>query len=243
MPIPIGIPVQNGVPISLLPGVKYELKNGGNNVSQTGLVDLTPSERGRKIGLTFGSMPISASGKIVIDGDFYSSIQGDPKNQSPYLILLPGVLGYDVPYLALSGAYLDSFNPGGTKYNPVRVLEMLGGIGNGSGGSSVALDASVAAAGTGSGTLVSGQYMSTGQLLYIQWGISQDTLGTSPHASYIQINDPQDAVIAKVRGAVNPYGTLVIRVNVNVSSSTPYTFSYENGDSVAHWFLLVATVI
>ena len=243
MPQPLGIPVQNGVPVALHPGIMYELRNYGNASSNTGKCDVTPTEKGRKVGLTFGAITISAGGKIRIDGDLYASIQGSEDNASTSLQLLPGLNGYDVPYVALAGSYLNYYSVGQTVYNPVRILELLGSIGAGSGSSSVALDESVASAGSGSGTLTSPTYMQTGQCLHIQWGISQDSLGTSPHGSYILVSGPQGETILKVRGAVNPYGKMSIRVNAHVSSSTPYTFSYENGDSVAHWFLLVATVI
>lgn len=95
-----------------------------------------------------------------------------------------------------------------------------------------ALDESVAAGGSGSGNLLS--ISTAGSLLFVQLAISQDSLGTSPHASYISVIDPGGDTILKVRGAVNN----PVAVYIRAADTGMYTFAYENGDSVAHWFLI-----
>lgn len=100
------------------------------------------------------------------------------------------------------------------------------------------LDESVAAAGTGTGTfLASTTY--NGSLAYIQMAISDDALGTSPHASYIQILDSAGNIVAMIKGAVNSpfFG------KIQLQSIGQYTYKYLNGDSVAHWFFLSAYVV
>lgn len=98
------------------------------------------------------------------------------------------------------------------------------------------LDESVASGGSGSGNLLN--VPTAGSLLYIQLAISQDTLGTSPHSSYISIIDPGGNTIVKVRGAVNSPLSAYIRAALTGT----YKYSYENGDSVAHWFLINFTI-
>lgn len=100
------------------------------------------------------------------------------------------------------------------------------------------LDLSVAAAGSGNGTfLASTTY--NGSLAYIQMGISEDALGTSPHDSYIQILDSAGNIVAMIKGAVNSpfFG------KIQLQSIGQYTYKYLNGDSVAHWFFLSAYVV
>ncbi len=238
------IPVTNGVPVKLYPGVKYTLRNNQYGTEVTGLVDLIPSKRGREIGLQNAvGLAVSSNGKIRLDGTYYEAVQGNAKNISTKLVLEPGYDGEDVPYLALQGSYLAGGIPGVSKYNPVAAIEAISRLGSSSGGGSVAIDADVASGASGSGELLSPTYMQNGELLVITWGISHDSVGTSPHAPYILVLDPQSTPILKVRGVVNPYGSVIVRVSEAVSSSAPYTFSYENGDSVSHWFLLAAYTI
>lgn len=92
------------------------------------------------------------------------------------------------------------------------------------------VDESVASAGSGSATY--SPSLGTDYALFTG-GISQDSLGTSPHDSYITVTDGNGNLMFKIRGALNsPFkiriGPLAGTVNI----------AWKNGDSVAHWFLL-----
>lgn len=96
--------------------------------------------------------------------------------------------------------------------------------------SSLVVDASVAAAGSGSATFTPNQGIDHA---VFTGGISQDTLGTDPHASYITVTDANENLMFKIRGALNsPFsiraGPLAGKISI----------AWQNGDSVAHWFLL-----
>lgn len=111
---------------------------------------------------------------------------------------------------------------------PWRLLETIRPAGGSSG--KLIVDESVAAAGTGSGTYTPNLGI---DYALFTGGISQDTLGTSPHDSYITVTDGNGRLMFKIRGALNsPFkiyiGPLAGTVNI----------AWANGDSVAHWFLL-----
>lgn len=99
----------------------------------------------------------------------------------------------------------------------------------------VSFNGSIAAAGSQTGTLS----VNPGDELVIIGGISQDTLGTSPHASYIYINDQNAYTLWQIIGAVIPYSTVKVRVPYQ-DKNVAVTFAWKafNGDSVAHWFTL-----
>lgn len=108
------------------------------------------------------------------------------------------------------------------------------------------LDESVAAAGSLSKTNIIGG-VNYGALMYFYMGISQDALGTSPHASYIDLYDNYSGyLIARVKGAINSplSGKFVFPVpSGGGQNTTGVSYSYLNGDSVAHWFFLHIVVI
>lgn len=70
-------------------------------------------------------------------------------------------------------------------------------------------------------------------------GISQDSLGTSPHSSYVIVTDPNGDNIIQQYGAIgNGYITALIPLAVSGS----YSYTCHNGDSVAHYFQALGTV-
>jgi hypothetical protein len=115
-----------------------------------------------------------------------------------------------------------------TTLTPWRLLETIRPS-RGSQGKLV-VDESVASAGSGSATYSPSLGI---DYAFFTGGISQDSLGTSPHDSYITVTDGNGYLMFKIRGALNsPFkiriGPLAGTVNI----------AWENGDSVAHWFLL-----
>lgn len=98
------------------------------------------------------------------------------------------------------------------------------------------LDLSVAA---GEGATV-GPYNIPGSSLFIvQAGISQTTLGTTPHASYLRIADPSGNYPIYLKGAV----VSAIAKKFYSARAGNYNIEYLNGDSVAHWFFLNMYVV
>lgn len=114
-----------------------------------------------------------------------------------------------------------------------RMLELIRPVQQGNSGLEV--DADLAAAATGSDT-TSFTNVTIGSEIEVIWGMSQDALGTSPHASYMSITGGTSSQLYfKARGAVNPYGSYKFRV---ATAESALDIAWENGDSVAHWFLL-----
>lgn len=96
--------------------------------------------------------------------------------------------------------------------------------------SSLIVDESVAAAGNGTATYDISQGID--YALFVG-GISDDALGTSPHASYITVTDGNGNLMFKIRGALNsPFAYRAGPLSGNLK------IAWSNGDSVAHWFLL-----
>ena len=76
-------------------------------------------------------------------------------------------------------------------------------------------------------------YVAEGDLLWIDWAITQDSLGTSPHASYIAVTDPNGNKFLYAIGAGNYRGAKSVRNTL----SGNMTATCHNGDSVSHTFL------
>lgn len=100
------------------------------------------------------------------------------------------------------------------------------------------IDESIAAGGTANNTQADAT--PSGSEIYVEMGISQDSLGTSPHASYISLVDTTSGnTLARIKGAVNPYLSMALKIpyaNNNTLTSMVLEFQASNGDSVAHWF-------
>lgn len=90
---------------------------------------------------------------------------------------------------------------------------------------------SIAAAGSGN---IGPYSLQIGTWVLVQLGISQDALGTSPHASYIKFVDPENSVVIEAIGAINS----PLNEKFYVTRAGNYNFSYLNGDSVAHTFFV-----
>lgn len=81
----------------------------------------------------------------------------------------------------------------------------------------------------------------SGDIVYYVMGISQDTLGTSPHASYIQLKDVVSGVIlTRIKGAVVPYAYGMVRT---AAGNDDLVLEAYNGDTLAHWFYANALVV
>jgi len=79
-----------------------------------------------------------------------------------------------------------------------------------------------------------------GDLIIFMLGISQDALGTSPHASYVQAIDPAGNGMFTVYGAIGGgYSVFYARAGV----SGVWTYHAHNGDSVTHYFQCLMSVI
>lgn len=79
-----------------------------------------------------------------------------------------------------------------------------------------------------------------GDELIVVMGISQDTLGTTPHLSTLYINDQNSLTVAICFGATVPSLVTHIRVPYQRNQGKTITWSYvaHNGDTVAHYFAL-----
>jgi hypothetical protein len=115
-----------------------------------------------------------------------------------------------------------------TNLTPWRLLEFIKPTRGSS--QKLIIDAIMAASATGSATYT--PYSGLDHALFTG-GISEDTLGTSPHASYISVTDGNGNLIFKIRGALNSPFKIVAG-----PLSGDLTIAWENGDTVAHWFLL-----
>ena len=115
-----------------------------------------------------------------------------------------------------------------TSFTPWRLLELIAKA-RGS-ANSLVVDESVASGGSGTGTFTPNEGVD--EALFTG-GISQDSLGTSPHDSYISVTDGNGNLVFKIRGALNsPFAVKVHGLwgKCNIA--------WSNGDSVAHWFQL-----
>lgn len=74
--------------------------------------------------------------------------------------------------------------------------------------------------------------MANGDLMSIDWAITQDALGTSPHASYLSVVDTSGNKLLYALGAGNYSGTKTVRMVINGY----VTITAHNGDTVAHTF-------
>lgn len=172
---------------------------------------------------------INGSNWKYIDPAVIESIRSDPKNNND-LNLAVGIShqSYDAEAtLGTSSQFL--INPTGDD-SIWRLIEKLVPQGN-TNIEQILVDEDVAAAGAGSGSTSS---IPKGAIVHYYGGISQDTLGTSPHASYITLSDFQSNIVFKSRGALN----YVFRGRFRNPVEGAGSFAYSNGDSVSHWFLL-----
>lgn len=92
-----------------------------------------------------------------------------------------------------------------------------------------------------SGAILSGGADVTGSLaclagdtISIDWSITDDTPGTSPHLSSIQIKDGNTSMILYALGGGNSSGSKSVRV----SASGNVTVDMHNGDTVTHTFMV-----
>ena len=181
------------------------------------------------------SFQVGDNDPFKVDGNVVGSILFEPaKGSGDSAYIYPGSDTMAIlSQQTLGRTYKQSAGMSGPD-TPFRVLEKIGGI-NGYYANTLVVDESVASAGSGSDTLDVLQ----GEKVIYTWGISQDSLGTSPHDSYIELLSENGALVHKARGAVNPYGVLEF-IAERVS---PMTIKYVNGDSVAHWFLANIAVL
>ena len=84
-----------------------------------------------------------------------------------------------------------------------------------------------------------------GDEIIVMGGISQDSLGTTPHASFIYVNDKNGATVWNVIGALLPSAVMKFRCPFQNDANATQTFSYKayNGDSVAHYFALNVYIV
>ena len=130
---------------------------------------------------------------------------------------LSGVIGQ--PFNATNGVRGQSL---------IRLLEYASPIG---GSSSLNLTSLIAAAGADiSGVLA----VNEGDLLTLDWCITDDVAGTSPHLSSIQVKDPNTYMMLLALGGGNASGTKQVRVQGNGNVSV----DMHNGDSVGHTFMV-----
>lgn len=224
--IPILTP---GTPFTLPKGVKTWIY--GTAVNPPNTLILIPSARGRALGLSNLTIDVSPNNYEAVDGDLWSQAQA---KAGQFLILVganlfPNTLNFLSGYVS-GGSGLSSAL-GSDNWS--RLLEKISSLRTGSFGNYV--DESVAAAGSGSVTFS----VSTPGYLHVSAGISQDTLGTSPHASYLKLNDPNGSTMFGLKGAVIPYAMSSLRAPLTGT----YTLEWLNGDSVAHWFFCEVYVV
>lgn len=226
-------------PPTLPPGVKTDLLPMPYVIKTYGLKgyqdNITFYFRNKEQGsLTF---QVGSNDPFNVDGRIVEAILYEPATGSPDVAFVyPGIDTTSLLILQTLGKTYSQYSMMKGSDTPFRLLERIAGN-NASLAATVAVDESVAAAGTGSSGSLS---YSQGDLITFSWGISQDTLGTSPHDSYIGLYNGASTpvLLFRVRGAVNPYGTM--RFIMDGSGSV--SISWKNGDSVAHWFVATVTV-
>ena len=225
-------------------GTETEIVFGGSPLTTTynGTLYLYPR---RKTGTTQIFPPNVTTGNAwLVDGNFYSKfkVSGDADFQTLWasgkltgyfhvgyrLSLNQGPLG--IQRYTLSSKYSESV---------MRILEKLSPRYNAAAGPS--FNESLAAGADSTGSFEA----NPGDEILIMGGISQDTLGTSPHASYIYINDKNGATVWNVIGALLPSAVMRFRVPFQNDAEATQTFTYKayNGDSVAHYFALNVYII
>lgn len=181
------------------------------------------------------SFQVGDNDPFLVDGRIVEAVLFEPPKGSPDTAFI--YTGSDTVALLLLQTLGKTYNQYITMQGsdtPFRLLEKIAET-TGSLSGPYILDESLAAGDSGSsGSVGAG----TGAKVVFSWGISQDTLGTSPHGSYIGLYNGDGKLIFRVRGAVNPYGS----VHFTMDSSGSLTVAYENGDSVAHFFVAMLTV-
>ena len=172
-------------------------------------------------------MPFEVKGKDWSQIIVFSLAQGQNTGLTSLNVVMQTSTSFQKGYAAMLGQGYNAYN-GVRGMSIVRLLEIAAPIG---GSSSRYILTEIASGGADvTGTL----YASIGDMVSIDWAITQDSLGTSPHASYISITDGASYLMLYALGAGNYHGTKILRV----LASGNVTITCHNGDSVSHTFMV-----
>lgn len=233
--------ITRNVRYELQEGTTTEIVFGGSpgTITYNGTLYLYP--RSSKVGIPQIFPPnVSTENAWLIDGNYYGQFQitGDSAFNALWDAgTLTGYyhVGYRLTMPATAFGFLRYTQVARYNESLARLMEKLEPRFNAF--QPVSMSQSIPAGESVTGSIVG---LSAGDLLYIQMAISQDTLGTSPHGSYIFVNDQKGLTTCNVVGALLPTYSGKIRVPYQVNGTANYTWTYKayNGDSLAHFFLL-----
>lgn len=221
-------------PVSFLPqNTPFTIPKEGKLiliVTSTVAANLTfkASEKGRKLGYPAQfSITQNLNAVLPVEGGFFDFVT--LTNNATVTVTFGMDIAKDylnqIASLSPTTPYLNTYNQ--TTDTILRSIERIVPR-NG-----VVADASAVfsvAAGTGGST--SNYLLPIATYVILQMGISQDTLGTTPHASTLALYDPNAVRVCLVAGAINS----PLSVSFYVTRGGNYYFGWNNGDTVSHTF-------
>lgn len=227
--------VPNKTKVSLEPGIIYYFEAQFIKSSNVAKIYLYP--RGKR-GIQPFSSNIEASQLFSVDGTLYDGFMID-YGSATFLVFVNGGIDemkFRALYHFLGSNPANQYTLPYTSDSLARSIERIaprngeafGGIGA----------TSIASGGTDlTGTLFTG---TAGDIALFNLSISQDALGTTPHASYVLVTDPNGNNIVQQYGAM---GNGSLQVVIPLGLSGTYKYQAHNGDSVTHYFLVQGLVI
>ena len=218
------MPVGEYVPLQ--PGLKYYAIAQGRGIWMGALARVRGLPKKVKFIPEFGY-------PFEIDGDMWSEIivfslsQGQNAGLTTLNVVLQTGGNFQIGLTSMFGQDFNA-NQGLRGNTLIRTLEYIAPIG----GSESLFQSVLIASG---GADVTGTFaVSSGDLLSIDWSITLDASGTTPHASYIGVKDAMAQQLLYALGEGNASGTKLVRVQ----GTGNLTFTLHNGDTVSHTFLL-----
>lgn len=173
-------------------------------------------------------IPFEVKGKDWSQIIVFSLAQGQNTGLTSLNVVMQTSTSFQMGLAAMLGQPYNATN-GSHGQSITRLLEIAAHIG---GAASSYLNQVIA---SGAADVTANLYVNTGDMLSIDWAITQDTLGTSPHASYISIKDINTNQMLYALGAGNYYGSKYIRHSGETGN---ISMTLHNGDSVSHTFML-----
>ena len=224
------------------PDTLTEIVFGGSpeTITYNGQITLFPRDRNARNGLFQPNA--SVENQWLVDGKIWKSIKltGDADFHTLYesgALVSYFHVGYRVENGLAATGQIRYYSAGKYSTSQIRLLEKAHPYGLST--NPVSISQSIAAGGadlSGNFTVVPGDD------LIITMAISQISLGTTPHASYIYVDDYLGNTVTNAVGAAIP--SLVVKSKaVGITgqygnAAVTYSYKLHNGDSVAHWFVL-----
>lgn len=172
-------------------------------------------------------IPFEVKGKDWSRIIVFSANQGQNPNLTSLNVVMQTSTSFQMGLAALLGQNFNATNA----MNSNSIARLLEIIAPARGSTFLYLNETIASGGADvTGTLG----IAGGDLLSFDWCITQDSLGTSPHASYISVKDAAGNQCLYVMGAGNSSGTKIFRGQVGGDLQ----IVMHNGDSVSHTFMI-----